>query len=652
MRTISKFFLFVPLLLSSCSTNNLSSCSENNPLAKKAKDVKELFMTSNIDFSTKINNGFAEKDLVSVYSDNEKIIETANEDPLIIKTYTPTLSYLDGDGFKVRANSSHSFVFTNSKETIHIDDFAANEKSDDSFDFSVPYIDVQKCQTALTYEINRHFSKYLKDIEVEKLLFTVTFDENRIKRLELILDEEIKKIDFRQTYLRYIFKINSYGSNLDKQSMIDTSGFLDVTIDEYNIVAKDLDCVINNHQGFTFYRITDAKYKSELSPDDLVGRLSLLVDEEYDVKLYLKDITYHEDTGLCSYVYIGKEFVFELNVLNSYALEKTGELTANLEIQSDATIFSDVDNDCLLAESNGALKILSLSSLNVLKTLSFEGDIVNIVNYDDFYHVMTVTQTAGPDSYKDTACYGYIYTVSKTSLEIIDSLYLNTYPYNTAVDKRGDIIIVPGYGQHVPLYIYHSQADSFEVLYDSFFSQAYEGDYIEYDEEEDKIILNHTRLSGGVYPMFLYYIDDHYDYPKSCNTEIHTDFGDVLLKLDNYLICMSSYYQSCSLADVHDWKNPTKKYVCNDFEHRPFNAKFAFRNQNSAFVAGYYKYEYGSAKGYAVSRLDFGASGIKESFYEIPGETSNYVFGLSRNNQIYLYDYSVDSFSIFDCPTA
>ena len=91
--------------------------------------------------------------------------------------------------------------------------------------------------------------------------------------------------------------------------------------------------------------------------------------------------------------------------------------------------------------TNNSFSIFDINTLKTAKTYEVEGDIVNILIHEEVYHIMTVTKY-DENNRNDANCEGKIYVISGLTLEIVDTISLNTYPYSTAVDKRGDIIII------------------------------------------------------------------------------------------------------------------------------------------------------------------------------------------------------------------
>ena len=215
-----------------------------------------------------------------------------------------------------------------------------------------------------------------------------------------------------------------------------------------------------------------------------------------------------------------------------------------------------------------------------------------------------------------------IYRINKDTLEITLVVSVNTYPNYIAVDKRGDILIAPGYGQHVPLYVYHSDTQTVESLVvPSQGNTLLEGTYLVYEEEKDRLII----LGDGNYPHYYKYENNHW-VDKGNNYQAN-GFHNIVFKFVYKQYFIGKFF----IYDASDWDASTNK---------KFTDSIVSIYSPVAFAEGNYIYDVSgdSNEGVVLTRIKIGGSIITSQFVYIQNNVNNISFGFAKDDIIYLYD--------------
>ena len=673
MKSIKRALLIIPVLISIASCNNkmsLTASFEN--YAMELKELNSLLSTNRIGYSLELQVNNNRQKPLTFYSDEEKIINTTyaiaglSKEMTIEEILTPNDYFLSGDGFNVHVFSDNRELFNHNLYTsFDIRDYIVkidNKLSTDSC--FVFYINKNKIDEIIPdYGVIDDIDAALKEygVKIKNVCFYAYFENGNISTLSMVFDEEFDKASSRtgnQVRLNYVF--NGYGDNLTTLPPIETNLYLSVTPQIFNMIIEDINTVIERGQGFMFdSQVWRKTYVNELPLDECVGVLSLYNHPEYDKTIYFRDLTFDDSVNKWQFTFVGKVFEVQLNYFECTFIQPSNSIEANLNITKDSVVQEDYENRRLLFNTPANnLRIMDTDFFSLIKEIEVEGDIVNIVNHKDVYHVMTVTKYAGYKQYKDSDCAGNIYVIDKKQLEILDRYFVNTYPYNSIIDKRGNIVVSPGFGQHVSLYQYKVSERKL-VKFKAERDMNYECDYLEYNADLDIVISNHQKLFGGVRPLCFVYRDGNYvfDHIITCESEGDnngfTSFGWIYVSCNNLFVTQDGG----RIVHVNDnWESCIYKTGCS-------NMYYSFLYQNKPFEFGFHDEEYVYAYGKIREYNDYGFAGALIGKYRyinnnIEGTTyyynvnvvPKYVFGLVKENSIYLYNPDLDSFDIFVMP--
>lgn len=626
-----------------------SLSSANSSFYKQELDqatISELtaFFNSNLyDVSIYTNTNGELSQPITIYSDQNVFISNSVEYSDYEEIITLDYHYLEGDGFKVYTPEDNSDLFTN--EDVNILKYMT---------FVCENIDLARLEFNLSVsEIPNQTSHAFLDQAKEELLSikssleTVQFyinlnDYRKVSSLEFVLDRNIYDTS------RLFYTINAYNEALERRT-VSLDGYYLVNKLEFNHINYDIQCYLDHGEGSIYieYNYVGNLFFNIIPEDLVIGELSSNFynnGDRLNIEILLKDIAFDRKTKKGTYYFCGKPFSVHFDYyfesIDIDLLETRPfviNYTPGVNRDHYGSIRYDTPLNRVILKTGETLSIIDTSSLQVIKEYIVEGEIVNIIIHDDVYHIMTVTQGLGSHSgYEDNICKGNIYAIDKNSLELTKLVSLDTYPYYTAIDNRGDIIVVPGYGQWVPIYLFHPLNNSIEIIAEK---SAFEGSYIEYNKQEDMFLINDMRGNGAIRPEFYYYKNGKYvrDDGEFLSDE-YTHYGQFPFTFKNYVVTKAS------LADVSDWHNPKSTRILEIVLTTKCDStmRIVFCDENAVYYVLKYKEKT------LFYKVEIVAGEIQKTLYTTTAQVNECSFGFARDGIVYLYDVEQQALLSFD----
>ena len=664
MKTVKRLFFIVltALCLSSCHIGHRvkpaiisdyvsfsveeDSSSEvlDGPALEALNEVNAFLNTNRIDFTAYLIaiEPNLEIPVYSCYSDDDVIVQTNLQNEGIQEITTRDKSYIEGDGFKVYKTINNEVLFVNEylDYTKYMNSIRySNDSSTLEFKIDLSKFSSSSCISyGSMFELSSSYN-----LDLSNMLFVATFANNKVSALSTAFQAYVDSLGQFVT-LVYAFVVNGYGDTFTKKE-IELDGYWQVDDESFDIVKNDIERYIEFGNGYTvlpapFYYDTNTEI---IDGDTIVGRIYLSNESEDIIQIKFSDTTFDKNSFQCTYNFLGKDLTFKLNSTNLPFISESETLPFDtINHNSDDAIEFDYDNGYVLLESDEKLVILDIDSLNVVVEFDVEGDIVNIINHDEVYHILTVTEAPIEQKTKkngDRYCKGKIYIINKGTLLLSDEpINVDTYPYYTAIDKRGDIIISPGYGSHSTLYIYKTTQKVMEPISST---SVYCCCYIEYHEDLDMILGNETMISGRS-PYYIYYQDDEYffDSQKYFGADRKkTGFFRMCLIYKHYYVADTGYM----IVDFSDWDDPKTLYCQNTgLNYFSKNTPICFASNDTIYILKDYNDQIS-----ALIKNSLVDDGIVTYCQFIFKSFSDYSFGFVRDGKIYLYDNTAKEFFIY-----
>ena len=628
--------------------SNLLGCSNKQSLDPSIVSKIDAFFNStlfDITMESKLNDEHFSS--LTIYSDHQKIIKEAPDYPDYLEVITVGSHYIKGDGFKAVTEESNGSLF--SDEHIDISNyltFVEKDKDSSIIEFSFHldkfkeigsnYLAIQSLNLLFDFAQNQN-----------TLPFYVHMDENEtISSFEFFIEKYFDTKTLNSGTLKLFYSINGINDSIVKKTP-DLEGYSSIDSKTFSIVKKNVESYLKI--GATNFHISQQYlevYFNEIPEDLYIAELwtSYFNEagglEQFSVKILFKDTIFDKVTQTCTYYFCGKPFEIHLSYYETIDIDQKEERPFDINYTPSGaydyygTIRYDTALSRVILKTADKVSIIDTSTLQVIKEFEIEGVIVNILIHENVYHVMSVTESSYYGN-RDNACKGNIFSIDKSTLEITKLVTVQTYPYNTIIDNRGDIIIVPGFGQGVPIYIYHPIDGSIETIPDVLVS---EGSYIQYDKSLDMFVTNPTRASGGVLPSFFYYkngqyINEKYVFPQG----EFTDYGPVLFAFKNYIFNYSY------LIDVTDWHEPKAEQIIYPDLNRGNKGYFAFCDNDAVYYVRDFKKERT-----LIMKVTIADGAIKKTLYSTSTSVLACTFGFANDGNVYLYDATAHSFLVFD----
>lgn len=629
---IKKLFLIIIAALSvvACSnTNSSSSFSSDNSVDAfnyddAYKEINAFFNTQNSDFLIQLQSNSSSLPLLRVYSDDEKIMTSPYRCPDLLEITTRDKSILSGDGYKAYIEKDNSAIFIN--EYVDISRYikrAVFFPISKTFRFTMNLKEAIARTNLFDSEVLQQLGDELY-IDYENVDFLAEFNKDKVSTLSMVFDKYTDALYGTTIPLRIVYSISGYGDDFEKRKF-SLDEYVKVNQETYSFVEKDFSYRVDYGEGYTFYSFMTSSqyYLHNLQDDTLVGRLCAPVSDDV-IDIYFKDVVYDHERKSYIYSIAGKRYGFSVLVIDGKSIDRKDEIPFDgTDIVNDDNITFDADNSRLLYYRNGKLKVFNTSTLSVVKEFDIEGTLNKMLVHDEVYHITTLTETA-PNSYSQTYC-GLIYVIDKASLEVTDVINVNTSPYYTVIDKRGDIIFSRGDGSFGPAYIYHPATGIMEYLA-GYEYICYPRCFIDYDEEKDMIIANDTIISSGIKPYLFVYSHDQYVLYERIELENGPSFSTVNLYYNGYFISSSNY-----LVNVKDWEHPTAELYVDTNLFYGMNFIMFLGNDNIYVVR--------EDRDGSIFFVKIDTNTGDRYLYFTNERRNQYSFGFANGELIYLYNY-------------
>ena len=633
----------LPLLVVAIS---LVSCSGNkkvDPTQANLNELNKFFNAQKLEMSISLTTSGTTVPLVNLYGDDEIVVQSYDGDYPATITMTKTATYLEGDDIKAFAKQNNADAFTTVDfNYLQFVSLTGENETKTSIDFNLNIKELAKYSNVLGGdELEEVFAQYGGGLD--SVASKATFENGKVKTMSLNLGS-IEATSSASVDVTVNYDVKGYNDTLTKRTF-DSAGY--VELDERLFGLASLDITYYTQTGYGLATSIVSNSSSSYRKTEIVvnGEERILVGHfvynnvELD-NIYFDETTYYSDSSSCVFDLGGKPYDIPIDFIPVYdenyvGVEKGDELDCDILYPDQYEL--DYDNDRVLLNINNKVNVFDINTLKVAKEIEVEGTITNILVHKDVYHITTITgRNSSANQNDDDSYYGNIYVIDKKTLQTKEVISLNTCPYNTVIDKRGNIIIVPAYGQWVPLYLYNPTTKAFGPIA---LRGNYQRDYLAYDEEKDVIITNHTALSGAVKPI-LYICNvekggyEQVELPHDGN---NTDYGVIEIAYKNYIIA------GMDVVDVSDWKNPKKQIVVD--QHMRTEASFAFAKDNSMYYMDS-SYLNGAATLLKIDILE--NRRITMNVYHIKDKGAGFSFGFVKNGLIYLYDSVTKSFFKYD----
>ena len=643
---------FKNFIISICSIFLLGGCFPSSTLELFLQDdvkiVNDFINSKCIDATMSIYLGSSHDSDVELYADDEVISIRYKEirsdkNRIVNKAYTPTKSYLEGDGYKVVTNVDNSDYFTNSnyynlKE--HYRNLSLDVKTKE-LKFDIDLVTMSNTVIGGFAFEGINYLKLYYSLGYDNLHCQVYFNESRVRNISFIyrdIDKETSKL--KAEYIVSIL-VENYGKDMPKKNF-DSTGYLEVDGDTYYLVSEDVASYMKGQE--TFYlepTKSDSVYMHYVPEGEIIAKFILKNKVTIDIKF--DDLVYDTVTGKYYYPFAGKRFNIAFNILTEPLIEKVGTKNFELYLKDDFLYLSDYEDDRYLIETRRGVQIIDINTLNIVKTISVTGTLTNILRHDNVYHILSIVEEIKPDygypSYK-----GKIYVVDATSLELTSEIDVDACPYYSVVDNRGDIIFTSRYRSQDDYWvIYHYHMSTGEVTH--IISRYIEvASYLDYKKDQDLLISNNTEAVGGVLPTLFEYVDGEFiekkDYPKTQYPI--TPYGKIYAKYYNYILGLNSNNQYL-LVDIKNWLDPIAYQFlyaskANDVLFF-FMEKEAISSVNSPLHKG--------ETYFTLTRDTPTEKTVNREVIYFKGDVRNYSFGFMKEGSLYLYQKATQMFDIY-----
>ena len=637
------------LLLVICSILAITGCKQDNLINKYNKEIVEFesFLNAhcyqeNAKYKVYSDSLDIDEPIFYKYSDEDKIIVNNSKIEDIKELYSLNHSYIEGNGFKVFKNCNNNYMFEDKSFSVR----NAITSIDSSSTSSLLKIKVNatKLATSLFDVLQNKVivdGSYKFSIDYSSLNLHIMFEENVVKEVDIVFDSNV-------TFCRVIYSNIVYGDVLTKKPAINDEEYTEVDDNTFELIKKDIYNYSIGGYGFTIQPYTERlPYLNDEMPNenDIVAVFSFL-SEGIKKNILFKETIFNNVDYSCTYVYAGRPFTTSIVHIEVDYLNCVETIDSNQTIdykRGNLLRFDYNYKHVVMKMTNNSFSIFDINTLKTAKTYEVEGDIVNILIHEEVYHIMTVTKY-DENNRNDANCEGKIYVISGLTLEIVDTISLNTYPYSTAVDKRGDIILSPGCGEYTPIYLIKNGV--MEIIAENYYQY---GKFIDYNKEKDEFVVNDMFVTGAVHPKRFKYNEatSSYEYDSSFNNNNYTGYGLVNFSFNHYMM-VKKYSE---LVDVYDWEHPTTKFSSWDIYSRN-EVEIFFHEEDAIYLISYCGDRgYYEGSHYKLRKLCLEENRdvvVKE--YCVMIDVYQYTFGFVKNSMLYFYNSETNAFSVVEFP--
>lgn len=575
--------------------------------------------------------------IADYYVDEDIIVQTDLQNDGIQEITTRDKSFIEGDGFKVYKTANNEKLFENEyiDYTNYMNSIVLSNNSL-ALEFRINLMKLPS-NSLFSYESMSELSTTY-GLNLKDMLFVASFKDGKVSALSTAFQGYFESLHSNVTLI-YAFVVKGYEQSLVKRE-IDLSGYLEVDNTTFFAVSNDIKYFLKNGTGYFANNnnkclcLYDAKNEA-IFDNEIVGYLYLDGDSSTTISVKSSETVYDKDNKQCIYDFAGKEFVFAIDPIPVIPLTKSAELSFDkVDHNYDGAICFDYENNRIILESHGKICILNNETFEIIKEFTVEGEIANIINHKDVYHVMTATEV--PDDIYDNNSKGSIYVIDKNALTITE-LKIGVFPYNTIIDKRGNIFIAPGWGQHNYYYLYDIETGTTKIVNGNY--PCSPCGYLKYNETEDYVITNETHTYGGISPYYFYFQDGEYRCErKRLKEHEDTSFGNIYFEYQNFIVAE----ELDAIVDISDFENPNRMYYFK-WKYEASKPIICFANDNTIYIL------IGDSYGNTILiKNDIIDGEMVSTNYYIQESVYNFGFGLVKDGKIYLFNDLNKSFSIYN----
>lgn len=624
---ISLLLLSVALVGCSGNQGNSTSIDPNNVVS--VEELANFLSASKMDVTSKLKIGAVDLPLFNFYADSEKYIYSYDSYDGVKYINTANKSFIEGDGFFVYKNADNSSDFE--RDEFNAANYVKKTKINKDGTLECKF-DVKGFSTHSmlfdSKDLNEALGLY--GVEMDEVSLKIYFEESKVKSLSINPSSAALN-------LTLIYDVNGYGDSVQTQT-IDDSKYTEVDDLYFQVIENDIDNYLECGEGYYVEPVRHSmgfhtEYYVIGQEDFVVAKLRLSNNENFESSIYFNDTVYDGLTNTCTYTLCGKEFRIGCDFVPVHSKEKqdTSAFSLSYAASNPESYEHDFENHRVLLDINDRVFVVDTINLKLLKTIQVRGDIVNIIVHKDVYHIVTLTKGA-PSAY-EAACAGVIFVVDKKTLNVLEYFDVNTYPYSTAIDNRGDIIVIPGTNGNVPIYVYHKENSNLERIS---IKDVRGSSYLSYDNENDLFILNDQLSSDNVKPEIYFYRDGCYALDSRIPDDLNTSYGSIEFSYKNYIIA------GTKIIDVSDWKYPKVEEIIDS--KYAWDYSFSFADGNNI-----YNVTKDPSKGTVVLvKMEINETGLRKTVYAFREVADEFSFGFVRNNLIYLFNNTNQSFYTYN----
>lgn len=609
-----------------CTPNNGASSNSTGPKGNAVEEFNNLINSNRVDIEAELNLVGTKIPLFNLYQDEEKSVVTYTKRPDVKIINTKECSVIEGDDIKAKLVVDNSGEFIH--EDININNYIESVKTGNNDLKCV--LDLKNLSRYSNFFVSSDLDSFLNryGIAIDKADTTVTFENNKVKTISLYLDDSVG--------LSLIYNLNGYGDTLEIKT-VDVSNYQIVDAETFELAATHVVSYAQTGEGFTAEaRRNSSGYRAqyiviEEEKQVIVGDLKL-DSIGFSKPIYLEDTVYNGKDKTATYNLAGKDFVFNCDFVPVYPKNNVGTVNFNdIEYQPSYgnTIAHDYADNRVLLYSNKVVSVLDINSLSIIKQFEFREEVRNILVHDNVYHIMTATKASNNGGYT-----GKIYVIDKMFLKADEIIDLNFYPYYTAIDKRGDIIIVPGENVMLNVQLYKKATKTVEEIEYQNGHRVSAYSYLSYDKEKDQFVTNDTTSTGAVWPIIYVYSNGKYVEKEIAHpTGKYTDYGPIYFSYRNYIIA------NVKLVDVSDWENPLAYEIFDSIYSSQYS--FSFNDGDTIYsVTGDFQ-----KQNIIVAKIDIDENGgFNEKVFSFKESVTNVSFGFAKDGIVYLFDNAAKVF--------
>lgn len=635
----------VQSLLVSLFALGIAGCTIINE-AKYGAQINELntlFNTQRVYFgmSAQMNNEYS--DATTFYADEEKIIQGVASYKGFREIYLKDAYLLEGDEFKVLIGLNNDPLFSNGPGNIDMRDYITKIDSQSTSDILMTTINYKKMASAAKIDLNNSELSELYSVlkvDLANLPFYVSYSNGIITNFSIVLDKYAHDIQSSIKKYRINYNVYGYDNNL-KTANINIEDYTKVDVDTLLEVQKDIEAYYKSggKQHLVLEQAKPISFINNPKQDEVIAKLKYNSSSGRVVKeVKFKETKYNKNTLEYEYRFAGKTFSVGLQIIK--ALTEINRISLSLGHGLYAPIAYDCERERILLGRDNNVRVFNTSSLTVESSIDIEGDVVNIFNHRNVYHVIATTNYPEdfPEeyNYNDEEFESKIYVIDPASLTIIETITIQSYSFATIVDNRNNIVISSGLGSHNPIYLYNSVDRTIDKITKNTLQYEYGRCKLTYNSDDDFFVVYHQDLSSGN-PRFYYYENGEYIVHAAPSESINITNGDIYFSIDNYLL------DSNSLINIADWSNPIAYNVMSGIHP---SSVIRFRDKDNLYIVGASNND---DRYFIIKKIDIKSSQQPRILsVNVAGSIKGYTFGFVKDDCYYLYNNESKAIIVFD----